>query len=188
MNPSQIHKVQQTVLEMWTDQQYNYTQYETNPDTPDLLYLDDTKSTLLIAHFIMAPKVRPNLLKKAIQNFEEQYEEVPYQLDIVLIIKEKPNSLLTNLIKKYPNVVLYWFKQLTYNLTKHRFVPQHKLLTESEQNELMEYYSLRSFKELPILLSSDPICKYYKFKRGDVCKITRNDCTSGQSISYRYVQ
>ena len=179
MDSSQIHKITKTVLEMWTDQQFNYTRYETNPDTHDLLYLDETKKTLLIAHFIIAFKVRPNLLKKAIQNFEEQYEELPYQLDIVLIIKDKPNSLLTNLIKKYPNVVLYWSKQLTYNLTKHHFVPQHTLLTESETNEL---------KELPILLSSDPICKYYKFKRGNVCKITRNDCTSGESVSYRYVQ
>ena len=37
MDSSQIHKITQTVLEMWTDQKYHYTRYETNPDTHDLL-------------------------------------------------------------------------------------------------------------------------------------------------------
>ncbi len=187
MNFLEIKQIQKTVLEMWKDQRYHYEQYET-PDSPDLIYIDKSQQLLLIAHFLTASKIRPNFLKKTIQNFKEQYEETDYQLRLFLIMKDKPNSLLLNQLKQTPNAKLYWGKQLTYNISKHSYVPRHRLLSELEITQLIERYSLRSLKELPILLRSDPISQYYDFKKGDVCEITRNDSTCGESVSYRCVQ
>ena len=64
-----------------------------------------------------------------------------------------------------------------YNITKHFLVPQHKKVPKEE-------YKLFTFNtsKLPKLLSSEPICRFYNFKKNDIISIKRNDC-----ITYRIV-
>ncbi|KAL7712794.1 DNA-directed RNA polymerase I [Entamoeba marina] len=63
--------------------------------------------------------------------------------------------------------------ELIVNVTKHVLVPKHILLITVSQ--------------LPRLLKTDPICRYYGFQRGDVIKIVRKSETAGRYITYRAV-
>ena len=40
-------------------------------------------------------------------------------------------------------------------------------------------------KNIPLILSCDPIAKYYNMKQNDICKIIRPSKISGRSFGYR---
>lgn len=75
---------------------------------------------------------------------------------------------------------LFALYELQLNITKHRLVPRHTLVTESEREELERGYK----GKLPFLLHTDAISRYYAFQRGDYVRITRKNGT----IIYRIVK
>ena len=106
-------------------------------------------------------------------------------LIIVICTKEKPNELQIRTNNKYDEV--FWYKQLTFNISKHSLVPKHELLMPIIKNELKEIYFLNKIDQLPTLLERDPVAKWYGMKPGDICRITRENPNIGTSIIYRLV-
>jgi DNA-directed RNA polymerase subunit H (RpoH/RPB5) len=58
-------------------------------------------------------------------------------------------------------------KELILNPTIHILVPKHKSLSEKGSEEF-----LKKYPKIPLILRSDPISKWYNFKRGRVIEIT----------------
>ncbi|MEM1689650.1 MAG: DNA-directed RNA polymerase subunit H [Candidatus Hadarchaeales archaeon] len=71
-------------------------------------------------------------------------------------------------------------------ITKHRLVPKHEVLSQEEAKEVLERYRVEPH-QLPLLLSSDPVAKAIGAKPGDIVKITRKSPTAGEIVIYRYV-
>jgi DNA-directed RNA polymerase subunit H (RpoH/RPB5) len=71
-------------------------------------------------------------------------------------------------------------------IEKHKLVPKHILLSEKEKEELLKKYGI-TLRELPRILSSDPMAKALNAKVGDVIKIIRESPTAGVSEYYRVV-
>ena len=74
------------------------------------------------------------------------------------------------------------------NITHHQYVPKHEKISNELIPEIIEKYNLSTINQLPLLDKIDPISKYYDFKPGDVCKITRTNRISGISTIYRLVK
>jgi DNA-directed RNA polymerases I, II, and III subunit RPABC1 len=117
------------------------------------------------------------------------------QYNLVLIIKEKPHSLIIKRIQAINNsneeninlnIQLFYYKELIFNIIKHERVPKHILLTDTEKAELLDTYKI-SDKKLPQYSINDPVVKYYGVKHGDVFKIIRDSKTAGTAITYRIV-
>ena len=99
-------------------------------------------------------------------------------------------------------VCIFSLDSLLFNVTKHRWVPNHMRVNVRERTYIMKKYNLKSPLSLPLINVRDPIFKYYGWRRGDICRITRypksyprsapNSQTkigsgTGAYISYRYI-
>ena len=66
-------------------------------------------------------------------------------------------------------------------------MPKHIPITDStEINKIMEKYSIKNKHQFPLILHTDPICKYLDIKVDTLVKIVRPSPTSGEYVSYRY--
>jgi DNA-directed RNA polymerase subunit H len=73
-----------------------------------------------------------------------------------------------------------------FDILKHELVPEHNIINENEKKELFEKLKITE-RNLPKILSNDPVVKEMGAKEGDVLKIVRKSQTSGKSVYYRVV-
>ncbi len=74
---------------------------------------------------------------------------------------------------------------------EHELVPEHYLLTEEEERDILQKLQITK-DSLPKIKRSDPVIKvlekiYGPIKPGSMIKIVRKSQTSGKFIAYRVV-
>jgi DNA-directed RNA polymerase subunit H (RpoH/RPB5) len=103
---------------------------------------------------------------------------------IILVYNNTPTPTVKTVISNTQNIgltiELFNAEDLAYNPTKHTLVPLHERLPKDETKVFKERFG----KDIPIILRSDPIARFYNFTKGDVIKITRRN----GFISYRIVK
>ena len=85
------------------------------------------------------------------------------------------------------NIQIFYYKQLIINCTQHILVPEHIHITDPyEIKDILKHYRVSNRTQLPVILTTDPICRYYRGRPNDLFKIIR---TSGydDGIIYRVV-
>jgi len=100
-----------------------------------------------------------------------------------IIICNKITPTIQTMIKmNIDNLKIETFTEteLSYNITKHSLVPLHENTSDEEATEVKEKLGTK----LPILLKTDPICRFYNFKHGNIIKVHRKD----GYIMYRIVK
>ena len=133
-----------------------------------------------ISELISTLKIRPKNSKK------EYCDELILIInnEIVTLAKKQLNDLTS------VNTSIFFDKELFYNPTNYIDCPQFYLLTETEKNDLIRNLKCK-LSDFLIIKHSDPIIKYYGWKRGQIVKIIRDDefynVISPLSINYRVI-
>jgi len=156
----------------------------------DLLIESANKQTVYIK-WLLNQKIKPNLIKDTIDVVRDsEFVEQKINGKVIIISKAKPNTNVIKILKEkdYRGTELFWLQAVIFNITKHILVPKHTLMSEVDVNILLEEHYLSNKYNLPIMLKSDPIARYFDLKTGDVCRITRYSPTSGEYFSYRVVK
>lgn len=147
-----------------------------NDDT--LLFIDKETQSPIILIFIQQEKVGVDVLKHYItkcMNSNVKHYILIYQSHMTTMSIKIINNFFDTCIEYYP------LKNYLYDVTKSRYYIHHeKINNEQEKNEIKSTFG----SKLPIILSSDPIVKYYGFKKKDVLRIHRKD----NEIFYREVK
>lgn len=71
-----------------------------------------------------------------------------------------------------------------FDITQHRLVPKHTVVSDRELKQLLKHYSLKDF---PKILIDDPAIHSLKVKEGDIIKIERQSLTAGKTVFFRRV-
>jgi len=95
-----------------------------------------------------------------------------------------PTPAVKNVIGNTPNldinIELFDVNDLQFNITKHRLVPLHIPLDKEDAKEFKQKYGM----DIPVLLRSDPVSRFYDFAKGDIIKIIRRN----GFVSFRIVR
>jgi DNA-directed RNA polymerase subunit H (RpoH/RPB5) len=65
------------------------------------------------------------------------------------------------------------FKQLFNDLSSHHMIPSHRLLSNTEKDNMKIKYNIQNDAQLPFLLQKDPVAVFYDLRKGDVVEIKR---------------
>lgn len=104
----------------------------------------------------------------------------------LVVVKDISKKALQYILSNYNNTEIFLEKELMINLVEHILVPKHELLTEEEAVVFYEKYNCKK-RNMPKLLSTDPVAKYYNMSPGNICRIIRPSEKSGYVASYRLV-
>jgi DNA-directed RNA polymerase subunit H (RpoH/RPB5) len=88
------------------------------------------------------------------------------------------------------NIYIFMEDEMYYDPTEHVLTPEHIPLTASEQRDFLKRNNL-SIDQLPIILTTDIIVRYYGFKVGQIIQINRTnfyETIVQNSLSYRVVK
>jgi DNA-directed RNA polymerase I, II, and III subunit RPABC1 len=116
-------------------------------------------------------------------------EKYPTNEVTVIIVQDKQTPQIAKelLNDEYKLYEIFSMKNLMFNITHHEIVPQHILLTQEEADMILKQYQTTR-TQLPKLLTTDPVAKYYGMKAGDICKIIRQSPMTGESYYYRILK
>ena len=107
-------------------------------------------------------------------------DEIKHALIIMNdMITSSAVKLIANLAD---NIYIECFKfgEMYYNLTQHRLYNRHESLTKQEAQEFIKRYG----KDIPTILKTDIVCRYFNFKKGEIIKIYRKN----GYVNYRIVK
>lgn len=124
---------------------------------------------------------------KPIQEFTKKMKENGVERAII-VVKINLTPFAKTAVKEISlrGYKLEYFRdaELLVDITEHKLVPEHTVLTEDEKKELLERYGLKP-SQLPRIQITDPIARYYGLKHEQVVKIVRPSETAGRYITYR---
>ncbi|KDP40514.1 hypothetical protein JCGZ_24513 [Jatropha curcas] len=106
---------------------------------------------------------------------------------LMLILQSKMNHHARKEMAKFPSKVeIFQITDLLMNITKHVIVPRHEILTIQQKEQLLNKYKAED-KQLPRMLETDAIARYYRLEKGQVVKITYSGGLVDSLDTYRCV-
>lgn len=199
---TRLWRVQKTVNHMMHDRGYVVSQSELDRSLEDFVQqhapsgtVDRKSMTFLVQRkddssdqmYVFFPE-DDNVGVKLIRSYVEKMSEQGVYKALIVIkdgITPPASKVMTTLLPKY--ILEQFFEvELLVNITEHHLVPQHILLSGEEKQALLKKYRLKE-TQLPRITLSDPVSRYYGFKRGQVIKIIRMSETAGRYVTYRLV-
>lgn len=177
-----------TISEMLTDRgvfdvanyiNYSDAEVEAISNNKHMFHIDVTPISLRIVYNLGA-KFRVNEVKSML--------DLDNIKSYLFVSKEKINANeLKKLQEAFTDYQFFELKELTFNITKHHYVPKHELIKQDDEviKEIVSAYQIKTKSQLPLILKADPMAKYLNAKPGDIVKITRYSPTAGEHVVYR---
>lgn len=186
MNAQSILRSFETILEMLGDRGHNVGNI-TRENLAQIVELDSIKPVIEIklddVKIVYATQAKFKLaeIKKFFQD-----EDEPFTLYLLVVQDTMTQSNLKSIADLKMNIEVYPVQRLQFNITKHMLVPKHEVIRDKVAiDAILESFKLKSRTQLPIILKTDPIARYYGMKSGDLVKVTRNSPTAGEHVIYR---
>ena len=123
---------------------------------------------------------------KTIKQYCEMMKEASVS-HAILVVKQGVTPFAKTALQEMASTYLiehFRDAELLVDVTEHRLVPAHALLSPEHRQALLDRYKLRA-EQLPRIQRRVPVSRYYGLKVGYVVKIVRPSETAGRYVTYR---
>lgn len=160
----------------------------------DMIIENNEKKKIYIKYSYPTDKKNNSFTKKDLDNVKDELYDVENTLTnddtLIIVMDDEPNdSLVTRLKYIYEQdgvfIVIHNIKRLQYNVLEHTLVPQCRVLSNEEVDELKVKYNIKDLSQLPEVSRFDPQSLAICLRPGQVCKYTRKSVASMEHEYYR---
>jgi DNA-directed RNA polymerase subunit H (RpoH/RPB5) len=99
-------------------------------------------------------------------------------------VKDKNDEEQHLFITKNYFVQLFGLENFLFNVSRHQFVPKHRILSKQETIDFLAKFNI-TLKNIPTIKRDDPQAKYIGLRPKQICEITAENITSGTTKRYR---
>ncbi|PIN09870.1 RNA polymerase, 25-kDa subunit (common to polymerases I, II and III) [Handroanthus impetiginosus] len=197
---SRLYRIRKTVMEMLKDRGYLVGDFEIKTSRAEFferLGENMKREDLTIAKalnsneddkiYVFFPE-EEKVGIKAIKTYTSRMKDDRVHRAIIVVRKNLSPFARTciNEISSKFYLEVFQEAELMINVTQHKLVPKHEVLTTEGKKTLLQRYTVKE-TQLPRIQVTDPVARYYGMRRGQVVKIIRESETAGQYVTYRYV-
>jgi DNA-directed RNA polymerase subunit H (RpoH/RPB5) len=153
--------------------------------------LDETKTytydTLLV---IFSTKTR--VTEKEFKTFLGFADENNHKSGIIIISPSIPSENVLGVLRNHisdpanPLVQIFEIRHLQFDISKHRKVPKHRILSDTEKVAVLKEFNVQDPKLLPKIDSQDAMAKWIGARPTDLVEITGMCEASAQNKRYRF--
>ena len=172
----------------------------TGTDKLDKLSINLSKNgkELIQVHYeVESTRTNHKKLTKRIEDIISKLEspEKSKDLTIIFLVRDGMTPSVKEAIRllsqKYGVFIqIFPIRNLMYNCTKHKSVPQHIRITKIEYEvylqDFLDSLHIESLENLPKIFDTDPVAMFIGLRPGEMCKIIRPSMSAGEHIVYRY--
>jgi DNA-directed RNA polymerase subunit H (RpoH/RPB5) len=205
---SQIYQSRKIVLELMDKQGFDISDYanfsvseinamKQNNQLDMLLESKSQKSgeknsdgNKIYIRYYLAKTIRPTNIHEMIDDLFMLTETLKKTDTLYIIIKDNVNETLINELKHIWErdgifIVIESIKCLQFNILNHILVPEHKVMKESDVNDVMIRYNITDKVQFPDISRFDPVARAIGLRPGQVCNIIRPSKTAITTNYYR---
>lgn len=175
-----------TLQEMLTSRGLVADKFELVPSN-----MDGTKM-YSFAGILLIFSTKTRVSEKELNNFLSFAGENNFASGIIIVSPSRPSESVMKILINHnadrDNVYVQIFdiRSLGFNISKHRKVPQHRIVNENEKPVIIKNYNLKSLDQMPKILSQDAMAKFIGARPGDVVEVVGLCETSADNLRYRY--
>jgi hypothetical protein len=175
-----------TLQEMLTSRGLVADKFELVPSN-----MDGTKM-YSFAGILLIFSTKTRVSEKELNNFLSFAGENNFASGIIIVSPSRPSESVMKVLINHnadrDNVYVQIFdiRSLGFNISKHRKVPQHRIVNENEKPVIIKNYNLKSLDQMPKILSQDAMAKFIGARPGDVVEVVGLCETSADNLRYRY--
>ena len=172
----------------------------TGTDKLDKLSINLSKNgkELIQVHYeVESTRTNHKKLTKRIEDIISKLEspEKSKDLTIIFLVRDGMTPSVKEAIRLLSEkdgvfIQIFPIRNLMYNCTKHKSVPQHIRITKTEYEvylqDFLDSLHIESLENLPKIFDTDPVAMFIGLRPGEMCKIIRPSMSAGEHIVYRY--
>lgn len=175
-----------TIQEMLTSRGLVSDKFELVPST-----MEGTKM-YSFAGILLIFSTKTRVSEKELNNFLSFAGDNNFASGIIIVSPSRPSESVMkvlighNAVRDNVYVQIFDIRSLGFNISKHRKVPQHRIVRENEKPDIIKNYNLKSIEQIPKILSQDAMAKFIGARPGDVVEVLGLCETSADNLRYRY--
>ena len=175
-NFATCRKVCRTASEMLRDR--GFTTEPPEQSQEDIVIYGSKNSKNVIFRLFFASKMSVDIARKSAAECSENTQ-------VIVCAFSRPTYMAKQVLLDN-NVEFFETSHLLQNITKHSLVPQHSKLSAKEVQQLLSGVRC-ALSQLPKILRSDPVVRYYDFPVDSVIRIARKSGRQPKTYAYRVV-
>ena len=197
---SKVYKSRKILLEQLEERGFDVSEYNDfsinqiatmiEYNQLDLLLVNKNSSKIFVKHQLFKP-LRQNNLSDLVDDIFYTEKILSSKDELLIITKDEPNqtildSLSVNWKKSNIYINVTAITRLLFDITKHKQVPRHIVLTEIQKKDIIEKYNISDVTQFPEISRFDPVAIAIGLRPDDLCLIERPSKTAITTNYYRY--